>query len=1082
MLDVNLYKESHKMVKSLQGMSTGENKEDERTIQTEAGYRSIIEGIPNGIQVIDTSGVIIFCNQAFEKMMGYEKRELIGKKIWVLLEFETGSKKEELKRCIDMLLEGQPSPGPYFQKCLTKKGQIIDIQVDWNYQHNDQGVITGFVLIITDITERKRAQDALRQKNDELNFRVEEKTAELLEAKAKIKEEIEKRKKAEKALDKAVRQVEHIFDSIDQPVYVSDPDTYEILYANAIIKNKFGDVIGHKCYEAFQDMDTPCPFCRKDRIFGENACREYIHEHFDRKRGRWYHCIEKAIGWMDGKIVRYKMAIDITDRKRTEEALKDSIERYKQIFDSTMDGLVISDPDGFIQEINSPACSMLGYDPEELIGLHGKKIIAPEFYHLFDEFVQKTLNNQIFYSNVVDNRKDGSLLEIEVRGTSIKLSGKKHLLTVIRDVSAQNRAAEEIKFNNVILTTQQETSLDGILVVNEEREMLSNNQRFADMWGIPREILQTGVHKNVMQFVMDKVANPEEFLGRIEYLYAHRSEKSHEEIALTDGRTFEQYSAPMLCPDKRYYGRIWYFRDITSRKSREKIIIESRQRYRAFVDDIPALVCRFLPDGTLTFANSAYCDSLHKKREDLIGKNYFQFIQEKERERARRHFISLTEESPMISYERQDITPNGELRWQGWLDRALFDDKGCIAEYQSMGRDITEIKLAQQEKEEAEKHLRRAQKMEAIGTLAGGIAHDFNNILGAIIGYSDLARTDVVKEDPVYYYLEQILQAGFRARDLVKQILTFSRNIEQKKTTVKIIPVINEVTRLMRASLPANIDIKTEAKLNTDLVVADPVQIHQVMVNLCTNAGYAMRETGGVLRINLFEVDSDPETSLGCPELSNGSYMRIDVTDTGHGMSPDIIERIFDPYFTTKEIGEGTGLGLATVHGIVKKHGGTITVDSEKGKGTSFHIFLPKAEAMFEYEKHENSFIPGGKERVLFIDDEESLVNIATELLQSMGYEVVARTNSIEALNAFKAKPDWFDIVITDCAMPNLTGAELVKKIMGIRPDIPVIMCTGFSDLISEQKAKAMGIKEFLLKPIIAPDLAQSIRRALGKE
>ena len=889
-------------------------------------------------------------------------------------------------------------------------------------------------------------------------------------------------KRVEQALDMGHRQLLCIFDSIDQPVYVSDPDTHELLYVNKALKTTFGNVLGHKCYKALQNMDAPCPFCTNDHIFGENVGRQYIWEFRNKRTGRWFHCVDRAIRWPDGRMVKYEMAIDITEFKKTELSLEESEQRYRRIFESSLDGMFIFDSGGFIREVNPAACSMHGYAAEELIGSHGKILVEPESHHLFDDFVQTVLTGQTFSTEAVDIRKDGSRLTVEVRGTPIGLKGKPHLLGIVRDITEHKEAEEAIQFKNTILLTQQETSLDGILVVDEKGKIISFNQRFVEIWDIPSHVIESRLDKDALRSVLDKLTEPEVFRERVEYLYAHRNEKSQEEITLVDGRTLERYSAPMLGPEGRYFGRIWYLRDITERKGREEEVRENEQRYRAVVEDMPAMICRFLPDGTLTFVNSAYCNYFGKRSEDLIGRNFFQFVPDEDKEKVRRHFLALKEEAPMATYEHQVIAPDGTIRWQEWTDRALFDDKCRRVEYQSIGRDISEARMAQRERERMEKQLQQAQKMEAIGTLAGGIAHDFNNILGAIFGYSELALTHVSEENPVHYYLEQILRGGYRARDLVAQILAFSRQVEQVKKPIKIGPLIKETAKFLRASLPATIEISTEIKGHTDLIVADPTQIHQIIMNLCTNAGHAMRESGGVLRLRLLEMDIDAHSSLSHPELTEGPYLRLDVSDTGQGISPEILERIFDPYFTTKERGEGTGLGLAVVHGIVKKHGGAITVDSEPGKGTTFHVFLPRVAAISEQKEEEVSSVPGGRERVLFVDDEVALVELARDVLERLGYEVVTRMDSIETLEVFRADPDGFDIVITDQTMPNLTGVELAKKIMGIRPDIPIILCTGFSERINSEEAKTLGISEFLFKPIVISDLAQSIRRALDKK
>jgi nitrogen-specific signal transduction histidine kinase/CheY-like chemotaxis protein len=392
-----------------------------------------------------------------------------------------------------------------------------------------------------------------------------------------------------------------------------------------------------------------------------------------------------------------------------------------------------------------------------------------------------------------------------------------------------------------------------------------------------------------------------------------------------------------------------------------------------------------------------------------------------------------------------------------------------------VGRDVTHIVRL-------EKQLRQAQKMEAIGTLAGGIAHDFNNILTIIIGYAEILLDGVSEENPMRVDLEEVLKAGFRARGLVEQILTFSRQTDQERRPLQIAPIVKEALKLLRASIPKTIEIRENIATESGMILADPTQIHQVLMNLCTNSAHAMREKGGRLEVGLIDVHLDYETAAQYPDLGPGPYLRLTVSDTGHGMERTVRERIFDPFFTTKGPGEGTGLGLAMVYGIVKSHRGEITVYSEPGKGTTFHVFLPKVEVELIPSTEPLLPLSQGKERILFVDDEEGVVQMGRKMLERLGYEVIISTDGREALEIFRSQPEQIDLVITDQTMPNITGAELAQELMRIRPDIPVILCSGFSELIDQEKAKAMGIREFVMKPIITRDIGETIRRVLEGE
>jgi PAS domain S-box-containing protein len=407
---------------------------------------------------------------------------------------------------------------------------------------------------------------------------------------------------------------------------------------------------------------------------------------------------------------------------------------------------------------------------------------------------------------------------------------------------------------------------------------------------------------------------------------------------------------------------------------------------------------------------------------------------------------------------------------------AVLDSKGNIVNYVSILRDVThELKL--------ERELRQSQKMEAIGTLAGGIAHDFNNILTAIIGYSEIALQKLGGDNPAAGDIQRALNAGLRAKELVKQILTFSRHSEQERKPVQLTTVVEEVLKLLRSSLPSTIEIYQHIATapKGDTVLADPIQLHQVLMNLGTNAAHAMRAKGGVLSVSLSDFTVDASLVSLYPDLMEGPCIRLTVSDTGHGMEPAVKERIFDPYFTTKKVGEGTGMGLAVVQGIIKNHGGAISVYSEPGQGTTFHIFLPKFEGESGNEPAADELICGGTERILFVDDEAMLAELGQELIESLGYTITATTDSHDALELFRADPNGFDLIITDMTMPGLTGLEVSQEFMAIRSDIPIILCTGFCEQINEKQAKERGIRDFIMKPYGLSSLSITIRKALEK-
>ena len=395
--------------------------------------------------------------------------------------------------------------------------------------------------------------------------------------------------------------------------------------------------------------------------------------------------------------------------------------------------------------------------------------------------------------------------------------------------------------------------------------------------------------------------------------------------------------------------------------------------------------------------------------------------------------------------------------------------------------DITAQKRAEKEHRDLERMLQQAQKMEAIGTLAGGIAHDFNNILSPILIQTEMALLDLPDDSLIRLNLEDVLDAGNRARDLVRQILAFSRQGEEERTAFKVSTAVKDALKLLRATLPATIEIKQDIQADSEMILADATQIHQVLMNLCTNASQAMQARGGVLVVALEHVDLNPTAAASIPDLEPGSYLRLRVSDTGDGMDRITQERIFDPYFTTKEKTGGTGMGLAVVHGIVRSYEGAITVESELGNGTTFWVYLPCLERESPMKSIETEPLPTGNERILLVDDEKAIIDAIQQMLERLGYQVVARTSGVEALEVFRLRPDSFDLLLTDQTMQGMTGEALAKKVMEIRSDIPIVLCTGFSHNINEEKAKSMGIREFIMKPVLVRELAVILRRLLDE-
>lgn len=426
------------------------------------------------------------------------------------------------------------------------------------------------------------------------------------------------------------------------------------------------------------------------------------------------------------------------------------------------------------------------------------------------------------------------------------------------------------------------------------------------------------------------------------------------------------------------------------------------------------------------------------------------------------------------------VRPDNSIRWVRTRIFPIRNPYGEILRFAGVAEDITEQKRIEEALTKTERQFRQASRMEAIGTLAGGIAHDFNNILTAILGYTELALATVSKGSRTQRNLQEVLTAGHRAKHLVLQILTFSRQAGQGKKPTPLHMVIREALKLLRATIPSTIEIRQSLKTEAT-ILADSTQIHQIIINLCTNAEYAMRENGGVLKITLEDVLVTENLARRISGLQVGPNVRLTVKDTGVGMTPEVLERVFDPFFTTKPIGEGSGMGMAVVHGIVTGHGGAIVVDSVLNKGTKIEVYLPTVPTPVWERIVDQGPIPTGKETILFVDDEETIVQLGKELLTQLGYTVEVYTSSVEALNVFRQDPHRFDLVITDQTMPALTGEALSRELLRIRPDLPIILCTGFSHVMSAEKARALGIQAYLMKPLAIRDLVPIIRHVLEK-
>jgi PAS domain S-box-containing protein len=523
--------------------------------------------------------------------------------------------------------------------------------------------------------------------------------------------------------------------------------------------------------------------------------------------------------------------------------------------------------------------------------------------------------------------------------------------------------------------------------------------------------------------------------------------------------------------DGRFSGFAGIMRDITKRKTQE----EERAKLWSAVERAGEGIFMLTLDGHYSYVNGAFCKAYGFEQEELVGKSTAMTRSDRHPESFHDLVYSELQAGKTWSGRETRRKKDGSHIEVATTIAPVRNEAGTIIHYVGVERDMTEqLQIEQQ--------FRQTQKMEALGTLAGGIAHNFNNMLAIIMGNAELALDDVQATAP-RNSLTEILKASERARDLTSQVLAFSRRSEFEKNTMKLTPLLVETYKLLKGTIPATIRVQLDIQTEADTVLADASEIQQVLINLATNAAYAMRNKGGLLTIGLSGVTVRKPHQIPDAELSPGTYVKLTVQDTGTGMTEKVRERIFEPFFTTKGPGHGTGMGLAVAYGTVKNHAGEITVESRVGHGTTFNVFLPLSEAEVTARREQRGEAPSGTERILLVDDEPAVLQAAARTLQRLGYRISTAESGSEAWAKVQEEPLGFDLVITDQVMPDMTGVGLARKILNLRPEMPIILITGFSETVSPKQARDAGIRELIMKPITKREAAEAIRRVLdGKE
>jgi len=651
------------------------------------------------------------------------------------------------------------------------------------------------------------------------------------------------------------------------------------------------------------------------------------------------------------------------------------------------------------------------------------------------------------------------------------------------DVAARKQAEQELALQNALLKSQSEASVDGIIFVDANRRLISCNSRFIKLWNIPPEIVATSSDIRLLSFAEQFLADPQHFRTKTESIYSQTSLPSHDEFELVNGQVFDRYSEPVSDTDGTYLGRVWFMRDITERRLYEEHLRASEERYRAVVEDQTELIIRFAPNGIITFANT----SAQRYLKTLGAGNKIPTINEFN---LSKEDFQLSNSEPCRLTNRmnnetvkQYMDNAGVTIWCTWTVRPLLDTNGGVSEYQAVGRDITQSKLAEQEKQRLTEDLLQAQKMESIGRMAGGIAHDFNNLLTAIGGNIELAQLAIANGKSADSYLTEGHNAIGSASSLTRQLLAFSRKQAIVPQPVDLNQLITETSSLLRRVIGEQIALETSLRAESPVIKIDSSQIEQIIMNLAVNARDAMPH-GGRLTISTANIDPNNDSAKLSDASQQNLYMELTVSDTGCGMDQHTIEHIFEPFFTTKPAGSGTGLGLATTYGSVVQNGGNIKVQSIPGQGSTFKITLPTIHeaACKQCTPTPSAALPGGNESILLVEDDLHVRTSVSNILRHIGYQVCACSSGEECLMLPETVIANANVIMTDIVLPGIDGQALSCEISRRNPQIKTLFTSGYDAEQVARQFKADTGAHFIAKPYSASELAAKLGEIIGQE
>ncbi len=787
------------------------------------------------------------------------------------------------------------------------------------------------------------------------------------------------------------------------------------------------------------------------------------------------------IGGLCGLLVNLReerLNQEIRTRIQTEEKLKESEERQRTIVESIGMGIVVIDPvDHRIVQINPEAAKIIGTHPDKIVGKMCHTYICPA---MEGKCPITDLGQNIDHEERTLLTVEGKKIPIIKSVIPIRLNGRIHYLEGFIDNSKRRQAEDQLRE-----TVERFKSLTSHLNVGYYRNTPGPEGKF--------------VEANNAIFKMFGYKSREEFLrASVSDLYKNPEERKNISNDISQNGIIKYRKLQLKRKDgtvligsvsaravRNQKGEVAFFdgiiEDITHRERISEQLRKSEKRYEDLFNSITDLIFTQDLEGRFTSANSAMYRLFGYELEEFIGSKASAYMKPELAPKFETEYLEGIKQNKHFEGISSYLKKDGSKIYLEYRS-ALVEPKGGKPFISGIGRDVTERIAAERKIEKLQRQMLQAHKMEAIGTLAGGIAHDFNNILSAVIGYTELALFEVKEGSHLHKSITEALHAANRAADLIKQILTFSRQTEHAIKPVYLNPLVKEALKMLRSTIPTS--IKLEKNIYNDFLTikADPTQVHQVVVNLVTNASHAVDENSGLIKVELEPFILDENTKERYTHWEMGGYAKLTVNDNGSGISKAHIDHIFDPYFTTKEKHKGTGLGLSVVHGIVKTYNGHITVSSQVNKGTTFTIYFPLADQKaMDIRPDWTGPLPAGKGHILFVDDEAPIVDIQKQSLEQLGYTVTARTSSTEALEAFRSMPEKFDLVITDMTMPNITGDRLAQKIKKIRPGTPVILCTGFSEKLTGQHTSQINIDGFLMKPVDKTKMAVTIQKVIKK-